>query len=45
MLLNPNFARKAQREIDDLTNFERLPEFEDRDRLPYIDCILRETYR
>ena len=46
MTLRPDIAKRAQEEIDKvLGNESRLPTLEDRDDLPYIDCILKETYR
>ncbi|KAJ3564699.1 hypothetical protein NP233_g8124 [Leucocoprinus birnbaumii] len=46
MSLHPTIQRKAQQQIDNLIGSEnRLPTFADRDSLPYIDAILRETLR
>jgi len=45
MLLNPDCQRKAQEEIDAVVGTERLPNFNDRDSLPYLECILKETHR
>ncbi|KAF4592240.1 O-methylsterigmatocystin oxidoreductase [Ophiocordyceps camponoti-floridani] len=45
MTLNPEIQRKAQKEIDSLTGSTRLPSFEDRSQLPYIDAIVTETLR
>lgn len=45
MLLNPEVAKKAQFELDSVLGNDRLPEFEDRDSLPYIDCVLKECLR
>ncbi|THH03724.1 hypothetical protein EW145_g6055 [Phellinidium pouzarii] len=45
MVLNPKIAKKAQFELDYVTGGERLPLFEDRDSLPYIDCIFKECLR
>jgi len=43
---HPNVARVAQSEIDSFIAEEgRLPSLQDRERLPFIDCILKETYR
>jgi hypothetical protein len=35
----------AQREIDSVVGDQRLPEFEDRERLPFVECIVQETLR
>ncbi|KZT04888.1 cytochrome P450 [Laetiporus sulphureus 93-53] len=45
MLLFPDVQRKAQDEIDRVIGRGRLPTFEDRDSLPYIQAIHHETQR
>ncbi|EGN92211.1 hypothetical protein SERLA73DRAFT_127702 [Serpula lacrymans var. lacrymans S7.3] len=45
MLLYPDVQRKAQLEIDSVVGRDRLPDFNDRPPLPYIEAILRETLR
>ena len=45
MATNTREMRKAQAEIDQITKKARLPTFEDREELPYIDCILKECMR
>ncbi|KAL9563850.1 hypothetical protein ACKAV7_012022 [Fusarium commune] len=45
MLLFPEVQRKAQQEIDSVIGTERLPQFEDRDNLPYVDALIKETLR
>ncbi|KAJ6552210.1 hypothetical protein DFH09DRAFT_925352, partial [Mycena vulgaris] len=35
----------AQREIDAVVGHDRLPNFEDKDSLPYIRAIIKETLR
>lgn len=37
--------RKAQDEIDRVIGNARLPEFGDRESLPYLNALLEETYR
>jgi hypothetical protein len=45
--MHPNVLRKAQEEIDRVVcgPGARLPTFEDRQHLPYIDCIIKEVLR
>lgn len=45
MVRNPKVAKKAQEEIDRVMGHDRLPNWEDKGHLPYIDCILKETLR
>jgi len=45
MTLYPEIAKKAQDEIDRVVGNARLPDFEDRSSLPYLECILSELYR
>jgi len=45
MVLYPNVQKRAQAEIDSVVGRERLPTFEDRVSLPYIDAVVRETFR
>ncbi|KAH9478384.1 Cytochrome P450 monooxygenase 208 [Psilocybe cubensis] len=45
MAVNPNVMKKAQSEIDTVIGLNRLPTFEDRDSLPYIEAIYREVLR
>ncbi|KAL3293198.1 cytochrome p450 [Colletotrichum asianum] len=45
MVLHPEIQEKAQRMIDEVVGDKRLPTFEDRPKLPYIDCIVQETLR
>ncbi|KAG1880062.1 cytochrome P450 [Suillus subluteus] len=45
MVLNPEVQAKAQAEIDRIVGKDRLPGFNDRPSLPYVDAILRETLR
>ncbi|KAK7048352.1 O-methylsterigmatocystin oxidoreductase [Favolaschia claudopus] len=44
LTLHPECQRKAQREIDALIT-ERLPVFEDRAALPYVEALYREVMR
>ena len=45
MLLHPHVLSKAQEEIDSVVGPTRLPEFEDREQLPYIEAIFQEVLR
>jgi len=45
MVLNPEVQERAQAEIDSVIGTVRLPAFEDRPSLPYIEAVLRETLR
>ncbi|KAJ7791271.1 cytochrome P450 [Mycena leptocephala] len=45
MTLHPECQAKAQKEIDSVVGDLRLPDFEDRKHLPFVECILQETLR
>ena len=45
MALHPEVVRKAQEEIDNIVGTERLPDFSDWDKLPYVSALLRELLR
>ena len=45
MVLNPEVQIKAQAELDRVVGRDRLPTFEDRPRLEYINMIVDETLR
>lgn len=45
MVENPHVWRRAQAEIDSVVGIDRLPEFSDRESLPYIEAIMREVFR
>lgn len=44
-VLNPAVVRKAQEELDRVVGPGRLPTFDDLDRLPYVQAIVKETHR
>ncbi|KAF7372747.1 Steroid 17-alpha-hydroxylase/17,20 lyase [Mycena sanguinolenta] len=44
-ILYPKWIPRAQREIDTIVGEDRLPSFQDRSRLPYVEAIVRETLR
>jgi cytochrome P450 len=41
----PDALREAQAEIDAVVGNDRLSTFEDRDRLPYINAMVKELLR
>ena len=45
MLLYPDVQQKAQDELDSVIGRDRLPTFEDRPRLPFIDAMCKEVLR
>ncbi|KAL2280254.1 hypothetical protein FJTKL_12706 [Diaporthe vaccinii] len=45
LVLFPEVVTRAQEEIDRIVGSERLPTFEDRKNLPYIDGIVKESWR
>ena len=42
---HPEVVKEVQIEIDKVTNQERLPTFDDRESIPYVDCVMREVFR
>ncbi|KAK6515866.1 hypothetical protein TWF281_004457 [Arthrobotrys megalospora] len=45
VMLYPEVQKKAQEEIDRVIGSDRLPEFQDRPNLPYVEALLTETLR
>ncbi|KAI0644111.1 cytochrome P450 [Trametes meyenii] len=45
MALHPDKQRKAQEELDNVIGDERMPMMTDRDDLPYINALIKETMR
>ncbi|KAJ6555591.1 cytochrome P450 [Mycena vulgaris] len=45
MVLHPECMKKAQQEIDTVIGLDRLPEYNDRPSLPYLEGVLQETLR
>jgi cytochrome P450 len=45
MALYPQVQRKAQEEIDRVVSTSRLPTFEDRENLPYVNALVKEALR
>ncbi|KAJ3814347.1 cytochrome P450 [Lentinula lateritia] len=44
-ILYPQVQRMAQAEVDSVVGKDRLPSFQDRDSLPYIEALVKELYR
>ncbi|EIW84290.1 cytochrome P450 [Coniophora puteana RWD-64-598 SS2] len=45
MVMYPDVQKRAQAEMDAVVGTDRLPDFSDRESLPYLEAILRETMR
>ncbi|THU85007.1 cytochrome P450 [Dendrothele bispora CBS 962.96] len=45
MVRHPEVMKKAQAEIDAVVGTDRLPNFQDRDRLPYVNAVVTEALR
>jgi cytochrome P450 len=45
MMLHPEIQRRAHEELDRVVGPDRLPTLQDRDNLPFIDAIVKETFR
>ncbi|KAI1785552.1 cytochrome P450 [Ganoderma leucocontextum] len=45
MSLHPSIQRKAQAELDTVVGPDRLPDFDDRESLVYLEAIIKETMR
>ncbi|KEY71479.1 hypothetical protein S7711_03546 [Stachybotrys chartarum IBT 7711] len=45
MVLNQEVQRKAQNVLDEVVGTERLPDFGDRQKMPYVEWIVQEIYR
>ena len=45
MLRHPDVLQKAQDEMDRVVGNNRLPDFEDKDSLPYLNALITELYR
>ncbi|PVH95973.1 cytochrome P450 [Periconia macrospinosa] len=44
-LAYPDFIAKAQKELDKIVGLDRLPEFEDLEKMPYIQAVVEENFR
>ncbi len=45
MVLHPDVYKKAQAEVDHMVGRERLVDFDDRENLPYVECVMKEVLR
>ena len=45
LALSPQVQKRAQAELDAVVGRDRLPTFEDRQRLPYIEALCKELIR
>ncbi|KAI0631045.1 O-methylsterigmatocystin oxidoreductase [Trametes polyzona] len=45
MVVHPEAQKKGQEELDAVIGPDRLPEFSDRDALPYVNAIVKEVIR
>ena len=41
MVIHPDVYRKLQEEIDRVVGKDRLPDLDDREILPYTECIIK----
>ena len=44
-VMHPDVLEKAQAEMDRVVGSARLPDFDDRPSLPYLECVIREVFR
>jgi len=45
MIMHPEILAKVQAEMDSTTGPDRLPDFDDRNSLPYLESVMKELYR
>lgn len=45
MVLNPDVQLAAREELDRVCGLYRLPDFEDKDDLPFVTAVMYETMR
>ena len=45
MVIDPVIQARAQAELDTVIGPNRLPDFTDRDKLPYLQAIIMEAFR
>ena len=45
MMLNTSVMEQAQKEIDSVVGLDRLPDYDDRESLPYVEAVVKEVLR
>ena len=45
MIMHPEVLEKVQAEMDSVIGPDRLPDFDDRNTLPYLESVMKELYR
>jgi cytochrome P450 len=45
MLMHPDVQQKVHEELDLIVGFGQLPNFSDKERLPYLSAVLKELLR
>src|SRR6266851_7388424 len=45
MMIYPDVQKRGQAELDSVIGRERLPTFDDRPRLPFVDAVYKEVLR
>ena len=45
MVLNPDKQKQGQAEIDRVVGDKRMPAIDDRPKLPYVNCMIKEVMR
>ena len=45
MVRHPEVYKRLQEEVDKVVGMDRLPDFSDRELLPYTERVIKETYR
>ena len=45
MIVYPDVQRRAQEELDRVLGRDRLPTFQDQEKLPYVSKIMKESLR
>ncbi|KAJ2936604.1 hypothetical protein H1R20_g494, partial [Candolleomyces eurysporus] len=45
LAMHPEVQKRAQKEIDEVVGFGRLPDFSDKPQLIYLDALLKEVFR
>jgi cytochrome P450 len=45
LAMHPEAQKRAQQEIDEVVGFGRLPDFNDRPQLVYVEALIKEIFR